>query len=134
MRAVFDSFLVNVCGGVSTSSWVMYCLGWGGGGFVASLPDVVQEVPGLAGREIFGYEELGPDPLEVPECPGGVRGQRRLCLSGVDREEMRNRSASNVPVEHRGQEGPFGSQHRRYRVPRREVVSPDSGTCFREIC
>ncbi len=82
----------------------------------------------LAGREVFGYEELGPDPLEVPERPGGVRGQRRLCLSGVDREEVRDRAASHVSVEHRGQKGPFGGQHCRYRVPRREVVIPDSVT------
>ncbi len=102
-------------------------------GSYLSLPDVVQEVPGLAGREIFGYEELGPYPLEVPERPGGVRGQCRLRLSGVDREEVRDRAASHVPVEHRGQEGPLGGQHCRYRVPRREVVIPDSGLSFREI-
>ncbi len=98
---------------------------------ILSLPDVVQEVPRLAGREVFGYEELGPDPLEVPKRPGGVRGQRHLCFSGVDCEEVRDRAASHVSVEHSGQKGPFGSQHCRYRVPRREVVIPDSESCFR---
>ncbi len=106
---------------MSISDLVKNCLCWWG--FCNVLPDVVQEVPGPAGREVFGNEELGPDPLEVPERPGGVRGQRRLRLSGVDREEMRNQSVSYVPVEHRGQEGPLGCQHRRYGVPRREVVS-----------
>ncbi len=90
------------------------------------IPDVVQEVPGPARREVLGNKELGPDPLEVTERPGGVRGQCSLRLSGVVREEVRNRSAGYVPVEHRGQEGPLRRQYGRYGVPRREVVR--SGT------
>jgi hypothetical protein len=35
---------------------------------------------------------------------------------------VRNRSAGYIPVEHRGQEGPFRRQYRRYGVPRRVVV------------
>jgi hypothetical protein len=44
---------------------------------------------------------------------------------------VRDRAASHVSVEHGGQKGPFGGQHCRYRVPRREVVIPDSKSCFR---
>ena len=86
------------------------------------IPDVVQEIPGPARREVLGDKELGPDPLEVTESPGGVRGQSGLRLPGVVCEEMRNRSAGYVPVKHRGQEGPLCYQYRRYGVPGRTAV------------
>ncbi len=86
------------------------------------IPDVVQEIPGPARREVLGDKELGPDPLEVTERPGGVRGQSGLRLPGVVCEEVRNRSAGYIPIEHRGQEGPLRCQYRRYGVPRRVVV------------
>jgi hypothetical protein len=52
------------------------------------------------GGKVSGDEKLGPDPLEVLERPSRIRGQGCLGLNGAVRKKVRNRAASNVPVEH----------------------------------
>ncbi len=76
------------------------------------IPGIVQEIPGLGCGQVLGDEELRPDPLEVPECLGGVSGHGRLGLRGRDREKMGNRTARDVSVEHRRLEGPLGGEDR----------------------
>ncbi len=80
------------------------------------IPCVVQVVPGLGRGQVLGDEKLGPDPLEVPERPGGVSRHGRLGIRGGDREEMGDWSACDVPVKHGRLERPFGSEDRGYGV------------------
>ncbi len=80
------------------------------------IPYVVQVVPGLGRGQVLGDENLGPDPLEIPERPGGVGGHGRLGVLGGDREEVGNWTAGDVPVEHGRLERPFGGEDCGYGV------------------
>ncbi len=90
------------------------------------IPHVVQVVPGLGRGQVLGDENLGPDPLEVTERPGGVGGHGRLGVRGGDREEVGDWTACDVPVEHSRLERPFGSEDRGYGVTVKRRVNVEA--------
>jgi hypothetical protein len=81
------------------------------------LPDVVQEVPRLVGRDVLRDEELRHDALQVPERPGVVRDQGGEGFFRVCCEKSRNRTQGCLAVEEVAGEVPFGYRDRNHRVP-----------------